>query len=76
MKQVTISGGFHNSPPMTLHITGGRISPYQYRKIDRHMCGIRGCVCGWRGFDLSGMARDEFLHSVANAQYALWKSKN
>ena len=67
--QITISGGFHNAAPLTLRLTGESISQGQYKRLDRHMCGIKGCICGWRGFDVAGIDRNVFLRMLEEAAY-------
>lgn len=60
--KVTLSGGFHNSSPISISlpekvaeslrneevsITDFHvISRAQRQKLDRHFCGIKGCLCG------------------------------
>lgn len=29
---------------------GGHISKSQYKKVHTHMCGVRGCKCGYKGW--------------------------
>lgn len=51
---VTYSGGFHNSPDMTLRVRVierngyriGQLSDGQRARLNRHFCGITGCTCG------------------------------
>ncbi|HPS30199.1 MAG TPA: hypothetical protein PLZ43_08085 [bacterium] len=59
--KVLLSGGYHNSEPISLRIgypaeniklaiaTGNfsdLLSAYQLKKIERNFCGISGCTCG------------------------------
>lgn len=60
--KVTLSGGFHNSSPINIslpekvaeslregevYITDFHVlSRAQRQKLDRHFCGIKGCMCG------------------------------
>lgn len=59
--KLEFSGGFHNSTPIRIRLPRARaldiingeydclqeaISEYQYKKLDRHFCGIEGCTCG------------------------------
>ena len=60
--KVTLSGGFHNSPAINIQLPAKvaedlknglvNITDYhvlsraQRAKLDRHFCGIRGCMCG------------------------------
>lgn len=61
-RKLTLAGGFHNSPEITISlpesiyrrvITGELdlcehhvLSVSQRKKLDRHFCGIKGCTCG------------------------------
>jgi hypothetical protein len=65
---VIVSGGFHNSRPITLRV-GEKMSAGQYKRLENHMCGIQGCVCGWRGFEIIGMGRDAFVNLTNDAVY-------
>ena len=60
--KVTLSGGFHNSDPINIlmpkkvaeDLKKGNISLTDYHvltraqriKLDRHFCGVKGCMCG------------------------------
>jgi hypothetical protein len=60
MKKITLSGGFHNSEEVSVLLSDKKyaelkegisniqevLSPSQYKKLDRHFCGIKGCTCG------------------------------
>ena len=60
MKKVSLSGGFHNSSEISILLSDAKynelksgisslqevLTPYQFRKLDRHFCGIKGCTCG------------------------------
>lgn len=73
---ITISGGFHNSQQINIRLplrTWAQImqgmdkmaalSPSQEKRINKHFCGIPGCLCG-------GASRAEWRissHSVVPA---------
>ena len=58
--KITLSGGFHNSSSVNAIIpadsyeelkTGweslqGVLSGAQLKRLNRHFCGVRGCLCG------------------------------
>ena len=60
--KVTLSGGFHNAPAINIQLPvkvaedlkNGVVSITDYHvltraqriKLDKHFCGIRGCMCG------------------------------
>lgn len=60
--KVTLSGGFHNSSPINISLPekvadslkNGEVTitdfhvltRSQRQKLDRHFCGIKGCMCG------------------------------
>ena len=60
MKKIRLSGGFHNSEEVSILLSDAKykdlkegvsslqevLSPSQYKKLDRHFCGIKGCTCG------------------------------
>ena len=60
MKKIRLSGGFHNSEEVSILLSDEKykylkegvsslqdvLTPYQFRKLDRHFCGIKGCTCG------------------------------
>jgi hypothetical protein len=66
--KVVVSGGFHNSRPITLRVAD-KLSAGQYKRLGSHMCGIKGCICGWRGFYLEGIPRDTFSEMLTDAAY-------
>ena len=71
--KVTISGGFHNAPNITIRPKVGPngeiiLSAGQASRIYRHMCGIKGCICGPRhGWEIEGASRYEFLDALMRA---------
>jgi hypothetical protein len=64
MKKITLSGGFHNARRITLHVKDDTLSEGQYKRLDKHMCGVDRCICGWRGYDLEGIDRSTFREMV------------
>lgn len=56
---IELSGGFHNSSPIRVRVprhyhhlskiglidVDDVLTPYQYRKLVSHFCGIDGCLC-------------------------------
>lgn len=60
--KITLSGGYHNAKPIKValaeklveRLKAGEVSitdfhvlsTAQRNKLDRHFCGIRGCMCG------------------------------
>lgn len=60
--RLTLYGGFHNSSPIRIDVPEkvahllkiGEVSLTDYHvltraqrvKLDRHFCGVRGCLCG------------------------------
>lgn len=66
---ITVSGGFHNCSPITLHIKGGAMSVGQYKRLEKHMCGVDRCICGWRGFDIVGIDRTLFSEMKLDVSY-------
>lgn len=72
MKKIKISGGFHRSPERTFLLRGdnGRLSmsPRQARDIAKHLCGIKGCHCGWHhGVALHGAELHELRAAYEEA---------
>ena len=68
-QKITLSGGFHNAAQIDLRVKDGALSLGQYKRLSNHMCGINGCVCGWRGFDLEGMDRTTFNEMLLDVAY-------
>lgn len=70
-KTITLSGGFHNASPITARIKDGAMSAGQYKRLDKHMCGVDKCICGWRGYDLEGdMTKAELGAILMDTAYA------
>lgn len=62
MKKIvlTLYGGFHNATPMNVEISASDyerlrdheatladvLSEPQFKRVQRHFCGVEGCVCG------------------------------
>jgi len=68
--KTTVSGGFHNATPITLSIRGDKMSLRQYDRLNKHMCGVSGCICGWRGFEVTGVTKEKLLEMTEFADYA------
>jgi hypothetical protein len=66
-QKIILSGGFHNAPDINLRVKNGKLSIGQLDRLDRHMCGIKDCICGWRGFDLHGIDRAAFSEMLLKA---------
>ena len=69
LTKITLSNGFHNSSPINLMVKNDQLSIGQYKRLNNHMCGIKGCVCGWRGYDIEGISKSDFDEMVINASY-------
>lgn len=70
IRKITLSGGFHNVAPITLHVGfTGALSIGQYKRLKAHMCTYQGCQCGWRGFELSGVDRATFHEMLLDVSY-------
>lgn len=73
--QITISGGFHGVADITVrakHDAHGdiKLSSGQYKRINAHMCGVKGCICSIRhGWLIDGASRDAFVAALENAAY-------
>jgi len=73
MTKVIVSGGFHNSDEITILFKNNRLSIGQYKRLERHFCGIDGCVCGAVSrADIEGIPHDIFMNAVENAMYEAW----
>lgn len=59
-QKITLSGGFHNVSDIEIRVKNGALSIGQLNRLDKHMCGVPKCICGWRGFELSGTDRAAF----------------
>ena len=58
--KITFFGGFHNSNAATIRVSNETandiregfyplyelLSDYQLRRLNRHFCGVEGCICG------------------------------
>jgi hypothetical protein len=75
MKKITLSGGFHNASRITLHVKDEKMSEGQYKRLDKHMCGVDHCICGWRGYDLEGIDRATFSDMLMNVSYESMQRK-
>ena len=83
-KQITISGGFHNAGEITLRARvdprgGIKLSEGQARRLGRHMCGVKGCICCMHhGWLVEGVSRRELSEALldANADAYLNSSRN
>lgn len=75
MKKITLSGGFHNARRITLHVKDEKMSEGQYKRLDKHMCGVDRCICGWRGYDLEGIDKALFSEMLMNANYESMQRK-
>jgi hypothetical protein len=71
-QKITLSGGFHNSSPIDLRLKNNELSIGQYKRLDKHMCGVDKCICGWRGFDLVGIDQKVFDEILLDVSYKIW----
>lgn len=61
MKRIRLSGGFHNRPEITINVKSDGavkdwergntafyelLTEYQRKRLEKHFCGIKGCMCG------------------------------
>ena len=69
MKKITLSGGFHAAGRITLRVKDDALSLGQYKRLNKHMCGVSHCICGWRGYDLEGIDRATFSDMLINVSY-------
>ena len=60
MKKITFFGGFHNATAININATDNQVNDLkegfyslseiltdsQYKRLNRHFCGVRGCLCG------------------------------
>jgi hypothetical protein len=71
-QKITLSGGFHNAAPINLRLKTNELSMGQYKRLDNHMCGIKKCICGWRGYDLVGIDQKVFDEILLDVSYKIW----
>ena len=70
-QKITLSGGFHNASDINLRLKNDELSEGQYKRLRNHMCGIKECVCGWRGYELDGIDPSVFLQILLDVEYRL-----
>lgn len=60
MKTVKFHGGYHNCPEIRIRVNDKQysklkegfcsleevLSKYQMRRLEKHFCGVEGCLCG------------------------------
>ena len=68
MNKITIRGGFHNVPEITVMVKNGRLSAGQYKRILAHLCGMSTCCCDKRDATVSGVRHSEFCEMLTDAQ--------
>lgn len=72
-KTITVSGGFHNASEITIRAKvdprgGIKVSVGQAKRLGRHMCGVKGCICGMHhGWLIDGVSRSELSEALADA---------
>tara|TARA_R110000868_G_scaffold189775_3_gene433331 strand:+ start:1921 stop:2151 length:231 start_codon:yes stop_codon:yes gene_type:complete len=71
-QKITLSGGFHNSSDINLRLKNNELSEGQYKRLNKHMCGVQKCICGWRGYELDGIDRAIFGEMLENVSYKIW----
>ena len=69
MLKVTLYGGFHNVSRIDLRIKNDQLSIGQYKRLGNHMCGIKGCVCGWLGYEIEGINKNVFYEMLVDVNY-------
>jgi hypothetical protein len=68
-------GGFHNMRVLKLRLKiDGKsgcvvISRGQRAKIESHICGIKGCMCGLRDIEVFGISKQEFSYAMSESKY-------
>ena len=72
LTKITLSGGFHNSSDINLRLKNNELSEGQYKRLTAHMCGIKECICGWRGYELEGINRAIFGEMLEDVSYKIW----
>jgi hypothetical protein len=75
MKKIVLSGGFHNAARINLRIKDNALSEGQYKRLNKHMCGVDRCICGWRGYDLEGIDYPTFSEMIMNVSYQSMQRK-
>ena len=71
--KVTAHGGFHNSEAVSAFVKGGKLTTGQYKKLYKHFCGIKECICGGVArATIEGINRDDFKGMVETASYAVY----
>ena len=75
MKKIVLSGGFHNAARINLRVKDDALSIGQYKRLNKHMCGVDRCICGWRGYDLEGIDRAIFSEMIFDASIQLMQRK-
>ena len=72
---VTISGGFHNASDIVVRAKvdtrgGIKLSTGQAARINRHMCGMKGCICGMHhGWLVDGASMNDLSEAMYEAEY-------
>jgi hypothetical protein len=73
---INISAGFHNAVAITVRAKvdprgGIKLSTGQAARINRHMCGVKGCICGMHhGWLIDGASTNDLSEAMAEANYA------
>jgi hypothetical protein len=72
---VTLSGGFHGASDITIRAKvdtrgGIKLSTGQADRINSHMCGIKGCICGMHhGWLVDGASMSDLSEAMYEAEY-------
>ena len=54
-KTITITNDFHRTAINVRPLITGYLSPRQVARVDRELCGIKGCTCAglrWGGYNI------------------------
>lgn len=76
-KRLILQGGFHSAGQITLWVYPNMaLSRPQYKRLQRHFCGVKGCKCGGVWHDsvetvgLDAFARNEMKKVFELTRYA------
>ena len=67
IKTIQIQGGFHNARPITMRLKGPHMSIGQAKRLTKHMCPVKDCICGTRDWWVTGAPEDIVLAAYFDA---------
>lgn len=79
---ITVSGGFHNVNEITIRVKvdprwGIKLSQGQNKRLGKHMCGVKGCICGMHhGWVVDGVNRGDLSDAIINADVDAYLSSS